>query len=85
MRLQTVRGGSVVAVLVEHQPAAVAPVAGFGTASAPFAAPRRPTILLSHGTAVDLGRVLLYYRCGGSRCSPDAACFAKVLLSSLPA
>ncbi|KAK9836268.1 hypothetical protein WJX81_000812 [Elliptochloris bilobata] len=61
VRLQTARGGSIVAVLVEHQPAA-APVAGFGTAaSAPFAVPRRPTILLSHGTAIDLGRVLLYY------------------------
>ena len=67
-RLQTARGGSIFAALVEHQ-APAAPAASFGVApSAPFAAAgaRRPTILLSHGTAVDLGRVLLYYRCASS-------------------
>lgn len=67
-RLQTARGGSIIAALVEHQ-APATPAPGFGAApSAPFAAAaaRRPTILLSHGTAVDLGRVLLYYRCASS-------------------
>ena len=66
-RLQTARGGSITAALVEYQ-APAAPAAGFGPAvNAPFAAAaRRLTILLSHGTAVDLGRVLLYYRCASS-------------------
>ncbi len=73
VRLPTARGGSVVAVLIEHQPAAAPPAASFPSAgcSAPFAAPRRPTILLSHGTAIDLGRVLLYYR-HASWSRPDA-------------
>ena len=59
-------------MLVKHQ-APAAPAAGFGAAaSAPFAAARRPTILLSHATAVDLGRVLLYYRCMGSAIRENA-------------
>ena len=65
--LTTERGGSIIAVFVPYKPDFLPKEparTSYSLTSAPFpeTAPRRPTILLSHGTAVDLGRVLPFYR-----------------------
>ena len=66
-RLRTEREGSIVAVFIPYKPDFFLNQTGktaYSLTAAPFpeATDRRPTILMSHGTAVDLGRVLPFYR-----------------------
>ena len=68
-RLKTDREGSIIAVFIPYKPDFFPNQTGktsYSLTAAPFpeVAARRPTILMSHGTAVDLGRVLLFYRQG---------------------
>ena len=69
VRLKTARGSTIVAAFVPYKsdfPAKAQPAkTSYSVTSTPFPedAVRRPTILISHGTAVDLGRVLPWYRC----------------------
>ena len=68
VRLKTARGSTIVAAFVPYKsdfPAKAQPAkTSYSVTSTPFPedAVRRPTILISHGTAVDLGRVLPWYR-----------------------
>ena len=66
-RVKTERGGSVIAVFLPYKadfPKQTAKTTSYSLTAAPFpeAPVRRPTLLISHGTAVDLGRVLPFYR-----------------------
>lgn len=66
-RLKTQREGSIIAVFIPYKPDFFPNQTGktaYSLTAAPFpeATDRRPTILMSHGTAVDLGRVLPFYR-----------------------
>ena len=69
VRLKTARGSTIVAAFVPYKsdfPVKAQPAkTSYSVTSTPFPedAVRRPTILISHGTAVDLGRVLPWYRC----------------------
>ena len=68
VRLTTKRDGSIIAVFIPYKPDFLPKEparTSYSLTSAPFleTMPRRPhNILLSHGTAVDLGRVLPFYR-----------------------
>lgn len=66
-RLKTEREGSIIAVFIPYKPdffPKQTSKTAYSLTAAPFpeATERRPTILMSHGTAVDLGRVLAFYR-----------------------
>lgn len=67
MRLKTARNSTIVAVFVPYRPD-FEPVkknasTSYSLAASPFPeSVRRPTILISHGTAVDLGRLVPFYR-----------------------
>lgn len=64
-RLQTEKGSSIIAVFVPYKPdfEPKQSVLSYSTAVSPFPeSVRRPTILISHGTAVDLGRLVPFYR-----------------------
>ena len=66
-RIKTDREGSIIAVFIPYKPDFFPNQTGktaYSLTAAPFpeATDRRPTILMSHGTAVDLGRVLPFYR-----------------------
>ena len=76
VRLRTARGGSIVAAFIPFKPdfpakpAKPAQPSAYSLVATPFPeaasssedASSRPTILMSHGTAVDLGRLLPFYR-----------------------
>ena len=60
-RVKTRKGGNVVVAFVPYKPPASNKTAAYSTT---FSRPAlTPTILFSHGTAVDLGKVLSFYRC----------------------
>ena len=67
-RIKTERDGSIIAVFIPFKadffPKQTAKTTSYSLTAAPFpeAPARRPTLLISHGTAVDLGRVLPFYR-----------------------
>jgi hypothetical protein len=66
VRLSTSRGGKIVAVFITYKPdfkPQQPSSRAYSLSATPFAENvRRPTILMSHGTAVDLGRLLPFYR-----------------------
>lgn len=66
-RLKTARDSTIVSVFISYKPDFLpkeSTKTSYSLTAAPFpdTAARRPTILMSHGTAVDLGRVLPFYR-----------------------
>ncbi len=66
VRLTTARGSTIVAIFIPYKSdfkPAKAASSSYSLAASPFPeAVRRPTILISHGTAVDLGRLVPFYR-----------------------
>lgn len=67
IRLKTARDSTIVAIFLPYKPdflpAKQTTMSSYSMAASPFPENvRRPTILFSHGTAIDLGRVVSFYR-----------------------
>jgi hypothetical protein len=94
VRLRTARGSTIVAAFIPYKPdfppkpAKPAQPSAYSLVATPFPeaaasssedARSRPTILMSHGTAVDLGRLLPFYRC-----TPIHTCMSRLRGPCMP-